>query len=405
MEGMIPAEARSSAVDGAPVPPEHRNRLAEYETLLEIGARLASSLDLSTVLEVALSTAERVCRAETSSIWELDDERGELFFRVVRGRAAGEIRGLRVPLGQGIVGSVAQSAEAEVVNDVAADPRWQGDPQDVFQTRAILAVPLLANGRVIGVLQLLNPVGKERFTDDDLRRMRLFAGILAHPLQNARLYAAQRRQFLNMVTALAETLEKKDPYTGGHVRRVVSYSLLLGAEMGLERGDLEDLWLAATLHDIGKIGVPDRILGKPAPLDREEAEVMRRHTTDGAEIVSHLSNPHVLPGVRSHHERIDGAGYPDGLDGERIPLAPRVIAVADTYDAMTTSRPYREGLSPERAAAEIRSAAGTQFCPRVVEAFSALFAAGRFSLAAGEQVLHSIAELDDPGGAAPPRRR
>jgi HD-GYP domain-containing protein (c-di-GMP phosphodiesterase class II) len=401
---MIPAEARPSAVDGAPEPPERRNRLAEYETLLEIGARLASSLDLATVLELALSTAERVCRAETSSIWELDDEREELFFRVVRGRAAGEIRGLRVPLGQGIVGSVAQSAEAEVVNDVAADPRWQGDPQDVFQTRAILAVPLLANGRVVGVLQLLNPVGKERFTDDDLRRMRLFAGILAHPLQNARLYAAQRRQFLNMVTALAETLEKKDPYTGGHVRRVVSYSLLLGAEMGLERGDLEDLWLAATLHDIGKIGVPDRILGKPAPLDREEAEVMRRHTTDGAEIVSHLSNPHVLPGVRSHHERIDGAGYPDGLDGERIPLAPRVIAVADTYDAMTTSRPYREGLSPERAAAEIRSAAGTQFCPRVVEAFSALFAGGRFSLAAGEQVLRSIAELDDHGGARPPQR-
>jgi len=376
------------------------DRVAEYETLLEINARLASSLDLGTVLEIALSTAERICRAETSSIWEVDDERGELFFRVVRGRAAGEIRGLRLSLGQGIVGSVAQSAVAEVVNDVAADPRWHGDPQEVFQTRAILAVPLLANGRVVGVVQLLNPVGRERFTDDDLRRMRLFAGILAHPLQNARLYAAQRRQFLNMVTALAETLEKKDPYTGGHVRRVVSYSLLLGAEMGLDPGELKDLWLAATLHDIGKIGVPDRILGKPAPLDREEAEIMRRHTVDGASIVAHLSSPHVLPGVRSHHERIDGAGYPDGLLGEQIPLAPRVIAVADTYDAMTTSRPYRRGLSPERAAAEIESVSGKQFCPRVVAAFSALFASGRFDLAAGEALLRSISELDDPIGAA-----
>jgi HD-GYP domain-containing protein (c-di-GMP phosphodiesterase class II) len=401
---MTPAEAATSAVDGPPAPQEQGGPLAEYETLLEIGARLASSLDLATVLELALSTAEDFCRAETSSIWELDDERGELFFRLVRGRAASEIRGLRVPLGQGIVGSVAQSAQAEVVNDVAADPRWRGDPQEVFQTRAILAVPLLANGSVVGVLQLLNPLGKERFTDDDLRRMRLFAGILAHPLQNARLYAAQRRQFLNMVTALAETLEKKDPYTGGHVRRVVSYSLLLGAEMGLDRGELEDLWLAATLHDIGKIGVPDRILGKPAPLDREEAMVMRRHTTDGAEIVSHLSNPHVLPGVRSHHERLDGAGYPDGLSGEQIPLTPRIIAVADTYDAMTTSRPYREGLSQERAAAEIRGAAGSQLCPRVVEAFSSLLTGGRFSLAEGERVLRSVAELDDPDGAAAERR-
>jgi HD-GYP domain-containing protein (c-di-GMP phosphodiesterase class II) len=423
---MMPAEADTSAIDGSaqtgapavpeaagaaapgpgqaqgpappPVPdmPEAGDRLAEYETLLEISAQLASSLDLATVLEIALSTAERICHAETSSIWELDEERGELFFRVVRGRAAGEIRGLRVPQGQGIVGSVAQSAVAEVVNDVAADPRWRGDPQEVFRTRAILAVPLLANGRVAGVLQLLNPVGRAHFTDHDLRRMRLFAGILAHPLQNARLYAAQRRQFLNMVTALAETLEKKDPYTGGHVQRVVSYSLLLGAEMGLDRRDLKDLWLAATLHDIGKIGVPDRILGKPAPLDDSEAEIMRRHTTDGASIVAHLSNPHVLPGVRSHHERIDGAGYPDGLEGESIPLAPRIIAVADTFDAMTTSRPYRQALSSERAVAEIESAAGKQFCPRVVAAFSALFAAGRFNLAASEAVLESISELDDP---------
>ena len=385
---------QTSGTPQAPDAPAGVGRLAEYETLLEIGAQLASSLDLATVLEVALSTAERVCQAETSSIWELDDERGELFFRVVRGRAAGEIRGLRVPLGQGIVGSVAQSALPEVVNDVAADPRWHGDPQGVFKTRAILAVPLLANGRVVGVLQLLNPVDRERFTDDDLRRMRLFAGILAHPLQNARLYAAQRRQYMNMVTALAETLEKKDPYTGGHVRRVVCYSLLLGAELGLGPGDLKDLWLAATLHDIGKIGVPDRILGKPAPLDADEAEVMRRHTTDGASIVAHLSSPHVLPGVRSHHERVDGGGYPDGLEGDQIPLAPRIIAVADTFDAMTTSRPYRQGLSGERAAAEIESAAGTQFCPRVVAAFSAMFAGGRFDLPAGEEVLRSIRDLE-----------
>jgi HD-GYP domain-containing protein (c-di-GMP phosphodiesterase class II) len=371
-------------------------RLRECETLLEIGAKLAATLDLSTVLEVALETAEQVCRAETSSIWELDEERQELFFRLVRGRAAGEIRGLRVPIDQGIVGSVARSAQSEVVNDVAADPRWNGDGQGIFRTRAILAVPLLAHGKVIGVVQLLNPIGKERFTGEDLRRMHLFAAMLAHPLQNARLYTAQRRQFLNMVTALAETLEKKDPYTGGHVRRVVRYSLLLGAEMGLARGDLKDLWLAATLHDIGKIGVPDRILGKPAPLVSEEVEIMRRHTVDGAQIVSHLANAHVLPGVRSHHERLDGQGYPDGLQDPEIPTAARIIAVADTFDAMTTSRPYREGLSSAQAAGEIESGAGTQFCPVVVAAFRRLAASNQFTLAAGEALVSSIAALDDP---------
>jgi HD-GYP domain-containing protein (c-di-GMP phosphodiesterase class II) len=222
--------------------------------------------------------------------------------------------------------------------------------------------------------------------------MRLFAAIVAAPLHNARLYAAQQQQFFNMVTALAETLEKKDPYTGGHVRRVVAYSVLLGTELGLSRTELRDLWLAATLHDIGKIGVPDRILGKPAPLDAQEAEVMKQHTVYGAEIVSHLANHQVLPGVRNHHERFDGKGYPDRLGHPELPLTPRIISVADTYDAMTTCRPYRSELPPERAAREIANAAGTQFCPRVVAAFQALFARGKFSLSEAAAVLAVVEE-------------
>jgi len=383
---------------GAPLlePPfESGRRLAEYETLLEIGVKLAGTLDLQTVLELALENAEEVCRAETSSIWELDEERRELFFRVVRGRAAGAIRGLRVPVGQGIVGSVALSGEAEVVNDVAADSRWHGDnPSGDFRTRSILAVPLVAQGKVIGVVQLLNPVDRDRFTAGDLWRMRQFATVLAPTLQNARLWASQQRQFFQMVTALAEALEKRDPYTGGHVRRVVAYSVLLGAEMGLSREELRDLRLAATLHDVGKIITPDRILGKPSPLDSEEVEIMRRHAADGASIVSHLSNPWVLHGVRSHHERVDGRGYPDGLTDPEIPLAARIIAVADTYDAMTTSRPYRSGLPAERAAAEIHAGAGSQFCPRVVTAFRSLFEEGRFSLEAAERAVEAISEAE-----------
>jgi HD-GYP domain-containing protein (c-di-GMP phosphodiesterase class II) len=377
---------------GEPAPEplfEPDRRLAEYERLVDIGVKLAGTLDLETVLELALEHAETVCRAETSSIWELDEERRELYFRIVRGKAAGKIRDLRVPFGEGIVGSVAQSGEAEVVNDVAADPRWRGDPTGAFQTRAILTVPLLAQGAVIGVVQLLNPVDRDRFTAADLWRMRQFAGILSPSVQNARLYAAQRRQFLKMVTALAETLERRDPYTGGHVRRVVAYSLLLGAELGLGREELRNLRLAATLHDIGKVTTPDRILGKPSPLDEAEAEVMRRHTLDGAAIVGHLANPWVLLGVRNHHERVDGTGYPDGLTDPDIPLAPRIIAVADSFDAMTTSRPYRAGLPPERAAAEILLGAGSQFCPRVVAAFQRLFESGRFRVDAAEDLLIS----------------
>lgn len=369
-----------------------KKQVKEYETLLEMGVRLAGTLDLLRVLEVALEKAEELCRAETSSIWEVDKDEQELFFRLVRGRAAGKIRNLRIPIGEGIVGSVAASGKAEVVNEVGADPRWHGDAGD-FVTRAILAIPLIAHGRVVGVIQLLNPLDQQGFTEDDLRRMTLFSGPLAHAIDNARLYAEQKRIFVDTVTAMAEAIEKRDPYTGGHVHRVVSYSLLIAGEMGLARPELEKLRMAATLHDVGKLAVPDRILSKPEPLDDDEFKIMQQHTVDGAQIVGRIRDLRdMLPGVRSHHERLDGKGYPDGLKDEELEAIPRIIAVADTYDAMTTDRPYRKGLPAQKAADEIESCAGTQLCPRVVAAFSRLYRRGDFHLQAGERVLDSLSE-------------
>jgi HD-GYP domain-containing protein (c-di-GMP phosphodiesterase class II) len=234
-------------------------------------------------------------------------------------------------------------------------------------------------------------VGGEGFDADDLRRMELFAGPLAAAVANARLYAEQKRQFLEMVTALAEAIERRDPYTGGHVRRVVTYSVLIGQEIGLSPERLEELRLAAILHDIGKIAVPDQILRKPARLEPDETSVMARHTIDGAEMVGRIrSLRHLLPGIRSHHERPDGRGYPDGLTEAQLPEVPRIIAVADTFDAMTTDRPYRRALTPEDAAVEIARGAGTQFCPRAAAAFGRLFARQAFTLEDGERLLASL---------------
>lgn len=366
-------------------------RLRDYETLLEIGVELASSLDHNQVLGLALDRAEKLCRAETSSIWEVDESCRELFFRVVRGAAASDIRDLRVPIGQGIVGSVALSGRGEVINDVKNDPRWRGDLAATFRTRAILTVPLFAHGRVVGVLQLLNPVGKEKFENEDLERMRLFAGPLGQAIDNARLYSALKSQYLSTVTALAEAVEKRDPYTGGHVRRVVQYSILLGFELGLAPEELDRLRLASALHDVGKIAVPDHVLRKPAPLDDDEVVLMKRHTIDGAEIVARIPELRdILPGVRSHHERLDGRGYPDGLLDAQIPLTARIIAVADTYDAMTTSRPYRIALDAARAEDEIRRGAGSQFCPLVVGAFEKLVHRDEFSIESGARLMASL---------------
>jgi putative nucleotidyltransferase with HDIG domain len=365
---------------------EIERRLREQETLLEIGLALAETLQTQQVLEIALARAEEFCAAETSSIWELDEATGELFFRLVRGVAAPEIGKIRVPLGHGIVGSVALTGKAERIADVSRDPRWRGEISTHFDTHGMLVVPLVSRGKVIGVLQLLNAVSHGSFTDEDLRRMRLFAGPLATALANARLYAELERTFVESVTALAEAVERRDPYTGGHIQRVVAYSVLLAEEMALPPAELETLRLGATLHDIGKIAVPDHILRKPGPLNAEEAAVMRQHAADGAAIVSRIASlAPVLPIVRSHHERLDGKGYPDGLTGDEIAPLARIVAVADTYDAITTSRPYRAGLDPETAAREIRNDAGTRLCPTVVAAFDRLFDSGRFLLAEGEK--------------------
>lgn len=189
-----------------------------------------------------------------------------------------------------------------------------------------------------------------------------------------------QRHLLATMIDWAEAIERKDPYTAGHARRVTGFSLLLGTELGLSKQELADLWLAAALHDVGKIFVSDSILHKPGPLTLEEAAVMKTHPAAGARILAGVRGPvKAMGGIRHHHERYDGRGYPDGLRGDEIPLLARIIAVADTYDAMTSHRAYREALPPQQADREIAGCAGTQLCPTVVRAFQSLFENGRLT--------------------------
>jgi HD-GYP domain-containing protein (c-di-GMP phosphodiesterase class II) len=168
---------------------------------------------------------------------------------------------------------------------------------------------------------------------------------------------------------LLRILNQRAPELSEHVNSVKSLSLAVGGELGLTKGELLALGRASELHDIGKIAIPDAILSKPGPLDKDEWDFMHQHTILGERIVSAAPSLATVGRlIRSSHERWDGEGYPDGLSGEQIPLASRVILACDAYDAITAERPYAPALDPERALAEIRSAAGTQFDPRIVEA-------------------------------------
>jgi diguanylate cyclase (GGDEF)-like protein/putative nucleotidyltransferase with HDIG domain len=189
---------------------------------------------------------------------------------------------------------------------------------------------------------------------------------------NEQLLQTMQRTYLSTITSLARTIEAKDPYTGGHTERVAKLALLFAEELGMSETDLRAVEVGAVIHDIGKIGIADQILTKPGRLTDEEFEVMRRHPEISSYIVSELELPPIVKQmVRSHHERFDGKGYPDALTGEEIPLAARILAVADALDAMTSDRSYRAALPLETAVQEIVEKSGSQFCPRVVAGFLA----------------------------------
>ncbi|HWC13874.1 MAG TPA: HD domain-containing phosphohydrolase [Actinomycetota bacterium] len=189
---------------------------------------------------------------------------------------------------------------------------------------------------------------------------------MGRPVSTVALGSAERLAILHRLNA---ALELKDPYTLGHSRRVEKHAYRAALALRLRSCEIEELTLAAALHDIGKLAVPDHVLRKPGALSDRERDAINRHSAAGAEILGMLDDPAITAIVRSHHERWDGRGYPDGLAGHEIPLGARIIAVADTYDAMTSSRPYRAGSSRKRAVAVLRDEAGHQFDPEVVEAF------------------------------------
>ena len=198
-------------------------------------------------------------------------------------------------------------------------------------------------------------------------------GLLSH---NEQLLEQVKSSYLGTITSLARTIEAKDPYTAGHTDRVSRLACLLAGELGLGGADLEAVEVGGVVHDIGKIGIPDAILLKPGRLDEEEFAAMRRHPQISSYILDDLDLPLIVKQMaRSHHERFDGRGYPDRLSGQEIPLAARVLTVADTLDAMTSDRPYRSALPLSDAVAEIEALAGDQFCPRVVSALQALLRA------------------------------
>ena len=293
----------------------------------------------------------------------------------------------------------------------------------LLETLAVLLsllISLYAAKRITTPLQTLTESSRAIARGDFSQRVRLksrtefgelaetfntMTGELEQFVLDLKRAAEQNRElFLNSIQMLAGAVDEKDPYTRGHSDRVTRYSILLAEKLGLEEQAVENIRVAAQLHDVGKIGIEDRILKKPGSLTQEEFEIMKTHTTRGANLLRRVESLRdMIPGIELHHESLDGRGYPHGLRGDQIPLMARIISVADTYDAMTTNRPYQDGREPAQVVKIIQSLADTRYDSRVIAALVSVFEEGKLTGArADSEILLSAAVGASDASLAPP---
>jgi HD-GYP domain-containing protein (c-di-GMP phosphodiesterase class II) len=420
-EGILDAVGRIRGLETeiAAVIREMQEKVRQLELLNGFSSLMNSTLDTQQVREKALEATCQLLRCETASLFLIDTKTGELYWETALGETGKELqKSVRLPIDdRSIAGYVAMTGESVMLNDVQADPRHfkksakstpkiskDASPQG-FVSRTMVCVPLKSKDRIIGVLQALNklPEVPEKlsthtwpdFSKEDQKLLETLSHQVSIAIENSKLYSDIKKSFFETVEALAEAIEKKDRYTGGHTKRVVYYSMCIAKYMNLSPETLEQLRMGAILHDVGKIGIEDKILKKQAPLDKEEWEIMQKHPEIGFDIMGRVEGlKDIVSAMRYHHERWDGNGYPYKLKGEEIPLIARVVSVADTYDAMVSTRPYRKGMDPKIAFDEITKYSGTQFCPTVVTAFVEAFKHEKMGKGSGGWTGNSLSNCD-----------
>jgi len=332
-------------------------------------ARLATKTEIEELAQLVVDELHETFAFYLAAIQRLDED-GVL--RLVAGRGPlaevmTEFLLTEQPVSEGINGKVARSGHTHLVADTRVDPDYVvRDP--TTDPRSELAVPVLVDGSVWGVLNI-EATDPGALAEADAVLVEAIATSFGVAVHRTHLVADLEGAFTTALAALTSTVEAKDDYTACHGEDVAVLAERIALRMSLPSAQARDVRYAAMLHDIGKVAVPSEILSKPGPLSDEEWVVMRSHAAVGGELVGRIDAfAHLAPAVRASHERWDGRGYPDGLAGEAIPLAARIIAACDTYDAIVTDRPYREGRSPEEACEELRRVAGTQLDADVVAA-------------------------------------
>lgn len=356
------------AVAGLVPPPEQWERHGRASLgILRDGYRLAHAPSLDVGLQTVITDAVAAFGAQRGGVFLLD-RAGEL---AVRCSAVGAQRGPARPPSKTLAARTLRGGKSLLFTNCQHDPALAAAESVTQGAMASIVCAVLRSPEApLGVLHLDRGPFDPAFTEADLYLADSLAAALALGVERHQMVEKQQEQLLQTVTALAQAVELRDRYTGGHTDRVTRYALLLADELGLPAADRRLLQLATPLHDIGKIAIDDGVLRKPGRLSESEFGQMKGHVLSGVDILQTIPGlSWALPIVRSHHEKWDGSGYPDGLSGEGIPRVARVVAVADAFDAMTSDRPYRKGMPADAAFAELVAKAGSHFDPVCVAAF------------------------------------
>jgi HD-GYP domain-containing protein (c-di-GMP phosphodiesterase class II)/pSer/pThr/pTyr-binding forkhead associated (FHA) protein len=367
----------SSEIPSAPVKKRRRKTtglaerlLKNLETVYEVGNAINAiqSIDqlLDRIAEKLLDTfihAERICIL-------LRGEKGRFEPKSVKYRATAPRQSFHIS--RSIVKKAVKEQVCIAANDAAHDARFSAVESIIASNlRSFMCAPLATKGTVLGLCYLDNREKSSRFDENDVALLSALANQSATAIENSRLHEDLQKAYHESIVALMNTVEAKDAYTRGHSRRTSRYALGIAQEMKLHAKACKEIRTAAELHDIGKIGIRDPIIGKDSALSTMEFQDIQSHVFTGENILKPVEYLRfALPIIRHHHEHYDGSGYPDGLKGDEIPLGARIVGVADAFDAMTTQRPYNEPLSTEKALEELEDKKGKQFDPDVVDALS-----------------------------------
>lgn len=349
--------------------------------LFEIARQLSSTTDLDSLLSKIGKAAEQLTAAEASSILLVDEDGKHLYFKVATGEKEWSVKKLKIPIGQGIAGWVAEKCEAAVINDVQKDPRFTGqvDKASGFVTHSILAVPMTLSGELIGVCEVLNKSGGRDFTDDDLGVLTNLSGLAAVTINNVRLLEDQRNFFTHVIEILITAIESRQPKSAGHSMRVAEMSCAIGRLLGIVDQDYRNLYYGALLHDIGYLAVNNEQILLRVTRTGTVHTTEELHPIAGAELIKGINLlKGVIPLVRHHHEYYNGTGSPDHLRGEAIPLGARIICLVEHTEELRLSG--LKGPELEKAANQmIKDGYATRFDPKVVDAYMTLTAEKAFT--------------------------